>query len=184
MPEFPTAPPAASAAGPPAPFAPTIPVTPAVELQFAQKAFILDGDRLLLVRKSETDPNHPGLWEVPGGRLPESARLDLDLDDDLRREVWEEVGIKIDPGPPFHLWQWLMPRFSENGRSGATPWVRVVAVARTCGPVTTDITMENQVPGDHLGEAAWVRLAELAGYHLIPDIRPVIHKFLRLHSAG
>jgi 8-oxo-dGTP pyrophosphatase MutT (NUDIX family) len=77
------------------------PAAPALRLEFAQKAFILDGDDLLLVRKSLTDPHHPGRWEVPGGRL--QVHGDIDLDDHIRREVWEEVGIKVDPGPPFHL---------------------------------------------------------------------------------
>jgi len=58
---------------------------PPVRLEFAQKAFIVHDDRLLLVRKSESDPLNPGRWEVPGGRLEVAG--DLDLDDHIRREV-------------------------------------------------------------------------------------------------
>lgn len=144
---------------------------PAIALQFAQKAFIVSGGRLLLVRKSASDPFHPGRWEVPGGRLEVDA--DLDLDDHIRREVWEEVGLKIDPGPPFHLWQWYMP---DRGPRGGQ--IRVVAAARRCRPVTLDTTLDNQDAGDHLDGCAWVPLAELGAYELIPSLRPVMRAFL------
>lgn len=145
-----------------------------ITLQFAQKAFIVTAERLLLVRKSESDPFHPGRWEVPGGRL--EVAQDLDLDDHIRREVWEEVGLKIDPGPPFHLWQWFMP-----ARGDAAPaQVRVVAAARVCVPVTTEITMDHQTPDDHLDESVWVPFDELGSYSLIPSLRPVMRAFLRL----
>ncbi|TDD76848.1 NUDIX hydrolase [Actinomadura darangshiensis] len=142
-----------------------------IGLQFAQKAFIVSGGRLLLVRKSASDPFHPGRWEVPGGRLEVDA--DLDLDDHIRREVWEEVGLKVDPGPPFHLWQWFMP---DRGPAGGQ--IRVIAAARRCRPVTLDATLENQDASDHLDGCAWVPLDEAAGYDLIPSLRPVMRAFL------
>lgn len=147
-----------------------------ISLQFAQKAFIVSGGRLLLVRKSASDPFHPGRWEVPGGRL--EVEGDLGLDDHIRREVWEEVGLKIDPGPPFHLWQWFMPdRAGARGRARGGQ-VRVVAAARRCRPVTLDPSLENQEASDHLDGCAWVPLDEVGGYELIPSLRPVMRAFL------
>jgi 8-oxo-dGTP pyrophosphatase MutT (NUDIX family) len=143
-------------------------------LEFAQKAFIFSGGRLLLVRKSDNDPYHPGRWEVPGGRLRVSE--DLDLEHHIRREVWEEVGIKIEPGPPFHLWDWVLPSEEDDNQ------IRIVAVARDCEPISLDATTENQVPGDHLSEATWVSFKELLDYELIPGLRPVIEHFLKIHS--
>ncbi|MCP2340837.1 NUDIX domain-containing protein [Actinomadura rupiterrae] len=170
----------------PAPAAPTAitaltaPPGAPVRLEFAQKAFIVAGDpaagdRLLMVRKSTTDPHHPGRWEVPGGRLHVAG--DLDLDDHIRREVWEEVGLKIDPGPPFHLWQWFMP-------DGPGEQVRVVAAARTCRPLTLDVSLEHRVADDHLDESAWVPLGRASSLDLIPSLRPVLREFLRLHPAA
>lgn len=154
-----------------------------IRLEFAQKAFIVSGGRLLLVRKSASDPFHPGRWEVPGGRLKVAG--DLDLDDHIRREVWEEVGLKIDPGPPFHLWQWFMPDRAWNAGDGPARGgqaqrgqVRVVAAARRCRPVTLDAGLENQDQSDHLDECAWVPLDEIGGYDLIPSLRPVMRAFL------
>ncbi|MFI0356619.1 NUDIX domain-containing protein [Actinomadura sp. 9N407] len=173
--------------------------SPQPRLEFAQKAFITDRDRLLMVRKAPSDPHHPGRWEVPGGRLEVAG--DLDLDEHIRREVWEEVGLKIEPGPPFHLWQWYMPdrrdrrsrrpvrgdradhrepgAFGERARA-----IRVVAAARLCRPVTREITLENQTPGDHLVDPTWVPLAEIAAYDLIPSLRPVMRAFLLMHPEA
>ncbi|MDL4777260.1 MULTISPECIES: NUDIX domain-containing protein [Thermomonosporaceae] len=152
-----------------------------IRLEFAQKAFILDADRLLLVRKAASDPFHPGRWEVPGGRLEVAA--DLDLDDHIRREVWEEVGIKVDPGPPFHLWQWFMPDLGPPaGERGGQ--VRVVAAARHCRPASLDVSLEHQTDGDHLADCAWVPLGDLGGFELIPSLRPVMRVFLRLHPPA
>jgi ADP-ribose pyrophosphatase YjhB (NUDIX family) len=36
---------------------------------FAQKAFIVKENRLLMVKKSKDDPKNPNKWEVPGGRM-------------------------------------------------------------------------------------------------------------------
>ncbi len=144
------------------------------ELEFAQKAFIVSNGKLLLVRKSESDPHHPGRWEVPGGRLRISE--DLDLEHHIRREVWEEVGIKVEPGPPFHLWDWYLG--SGDGESQ----VRVVAVARDCRPISTETTTDNQVPDDHLSDVAWVPFAELSRYELIPSLEPVVEHFLKIRS--
>ncbi|GAA2633286.1 NUDIX hydrolase [Actinomadura fulvescens] len=153
--------------------------TPAIRLEFAQKAFILDDRRrLLLVRKSATDPHHPGRWEVPGGRL--EVADDLDLDDHIRREVWEEVGLKIDPGPPFHLWQWFMTD-GRPGAGGHPGQVRVVATARLCRPVTLEASVEHQTDDDHLEEPLWVPLTEIERHELIPSLRPVVRAFLRLY---
>lgn len=55
-------------------------------------ALVVDGDRLLLVRRAR-DP-HGGTWDVPGGFLEEGeAPLD-----GLRRELEEETGLEIEPG--------------------------------------------------------------------------------------
>jgi 8-oxo-dGTP pyrophosphatase MutT (NUDIX family) len=146
---------------------------PEPKLEFAQKAFIMDQGKILLVRKSDTDPHFPGFWEVPGGRL--QVRADGDLDEHIRREVKEEVGLDVDPGPPFHLWDWWMP---EAGTE-----IRVVAVARTCTTVgSTEVSSTRQVADDHLSDAAWVSVRDLGDYPLIPSLKPVMDQFR--HDQG
>ncbi|MEC4017380.1 NUDIX domain-containing protein [Streptomyces sp. H27-D2] len=149
-------------------------LSPPDRLEFVQKAFILDDDRLLMVRKSAADPRHPTLWEVPGGRMT----LGEDADTHVRREVWEETGVAVSPGRPFYLWEWTM-----SDPQGAPGRVQLVAVARECEAQSTELSTDHQVPGDHLDEARWVPLSAVDSYDLIPDLKPVLEQFLRSRSG-
>ncbi|MCK5475305.1 MAG: NUDIX hydrolase [Candidatus Pacebacteria bacterium] len=49
-------------------------------------------NEVLLAKRSKTEDVHPGLWCIPGGKL---ENTDSCLEDGLRREVREEIGIEI-----------------------------------------------------------------------------------------
>ena len=136
-------------------------------LFFAQKAFIVRDRRLLLIRKSPHAPVWPGKWEVPGGRL-ESGET---LDSHLRREVLEEVGIPVRAIEPFHLWDWHLK--GQEGRES-----RVVAAAVLCTPEAEACTLQNQVEGDNIAAFEWVEFHRLREYDFIPNMIPVVEKFL------
>ncbi len=129
-----------------------------------------------MVRKNQSDPRHPGLWEVPGGRM--KATLE-DLDDHIRREVWEETGTRIEPGRPFALWQWDLP-----GEGPETARVHVIAVARMCEPLSVDLATDHRQPGDHLAEARWVPIEDLHDYKIIPEMQPAMDDFLAAHARS
>ncbi len=83
-------------------------------VQFAQKAAIVDGTRILMVRKSSDDPHNPELWELPGGRM----HFGEDIEQHLLREIREEVGLEVKLGRPLCIWSWIMqhegaPRFKS-----------------------------------------------------------------------
>jgi 8-oxo-dGTP pyrophosphatase MutT (NUDIX family) len=165
MPELPTAPDPHRKAPP-----------PPMRLEFVQKAFIIDKGRLLMVRKSASDPRNPDLWEVPGGRMQPGE----DTDSHVRREVWEETGVRITPGPPFQLWEWTMPDPDATpGDHESAPPVQMVAVARVCAALTTELNTGYRTASDHLDEARWVALDSLDRYDVIPDLKPVLDEFLR-----
>lgn len=144
-----------------------------VHVVVAQKAFLVDQNRLLLVRKSEDDPYNAGLWEVPGGRMRDAVE---GLDDQIVREVREEAGIDIDPGPPFHMWDWAMP--ADGGG-----FVRVIAMARHCWPRSSKVTTAGQVAGDHIDDVRWVELDEVAHYRLVPGVDRAIERFVQLRAT-
>lgn len=141
------------------------------KLFFAQKAFIVRDQTVLLVRKSADDPNQPGKWEVPGGRM----EFGEEVDDHLRREVREEVGLEVTPGPPFHIWQWRLSRRLDDGNPIE---MQIVAVARFCRPVTTQLSEAGRVAEDYLAEMAWVPFDDVPSFDIIPNMRPVIDSFL------
>ncbi|HVT60832.1 MAG TPA: NUDIX domain-containing protein [Thermoanaerobaculia bacterium] len=142
------------------------------QFYFAQKAFILDGDRLLLVQKSLDDPHNPGKWEVPGGRM----QFGEDVDSHLKREVREEVGIEVEPGKPFYLWQWQLERTVD----GQETRIQIVAVARLCRPLSLHLDDRHRVDDDWLGEARWVRVSELEQFDFIANMIPVLRCFIAL----
>jgi 8-oxo-dGTP pyrophosphatase MutT (NUDIX family) len=137
---------------------------------FAQKAFVVHENKLLLVRKADSDPSHPGKWEVPGGRM----NFGEEVDEHIKRETREEVGIEISPGPPFYIWQWVLRREDEAGH----PYrMQVVAVARLCTPNSQQLSSEGRVDEDHLGEMEWTDISKLSQYEFIPNMGPVIDAF-------
>lgn len=145
------------------------------EFYFAQKAFIVDNGTLLAVRKSADDPNQPGLWEVPGGRMDFGEEVDAHI----VREVREEVGLDIEPGDPFHIWQWQLARPAGDG---STRNIQIVAVARVCKKAGGTLSDAGRVHEDFLGEMRWVRFAELDSLSWIPNMLPVIAAFRRVQD--
>ena len=63
------------------------------------KAFIADGEKLLILQDSE------GLWELPGGRV-EKQEIFKPLEEILARETAEELGkqFQYETGSVFHAW--------------------------------------------------------------------------------
>jgi 8-oxo-dGTP pyrophosphatase MutT (NUDIX family) len=138
------------------------------QLQFAQKAVVTDGDKILLVRKSNADPNNPGKWELPGGRLQGSE----DLDEHVVREVLEETGFTVLPGPPVDLWSWEMRWDGEQ--------VRVIAFSRRCTLKSRSAVGHQRQPDDYLCEQRWFRYADLPTIDIIPSQVPTIRQVAHL----
>lgn len=143
----------------------------AEQLFFAQKAFIRHDDRLLLIRKSTKSKYHPGKWEVPGGRLEQGECVA----DNLPREVWEEVGLKVRVVEPFALWDWFLDLDSENPK-------HFVAVAMYCEAEDTGVSLDHQVMGDDIEHYQWVKIADFDRFDFIPDMIPVLNTFLQKYS--
>ena len=70
-----------------------------VHFRIAAKAFIVEGDRLFVIKREEKDPQSPGIWEIPGGRL----ELGEDPILGLMREVREETGMYVDVRYPMSV---------------------------------------------------------------------------------
>ncbi|MDE5946355.1 MAG: NUDIX domain-containing protein [Oscillospiraceae bacterium] len=145
------------------------------QFRFAQKAFIVNEGKLLLVKKSADDPFHPNEWEVPGGRMEFGEKLD----EHIKREVKEEVGLDIIPGEPFAMWTWIL---EKRGTDGEVSKSQVVAVGSRCEAINFNIDESGRVEDDFLTDTAWVPFNEVLKYNLISDIVPAIKKFIERYT--
>lgn len=138
----------------------------------AQKALIVRNGMLLLVKKSAEDPIHPGKWEIPGGRM----KFGESVEQNIKREVKEETGLHISVGEPFDVWAWMI---YETDSSGSPMQTQVVAVARVCEADSDDVSISGQKKEDYLSDARWVPVDDVLCYDIIPEMIPVIQKFLK-----
>jgi len=60
-------------------------------------AFVVDGDKILLLKRRDNDPHNPGSWDIPGGRIDLSEQLEAAL----KREIMEETGLNVEISVPF-----------------------------------------------------------------------------------
>jgi ADP-ribose pyrophosphatase YjhB (NUDIX family) len=107
--------------------------------------FILNGERLALIRKPHFEP---GIWRPPGGGIKEGE----DFEDGARREALEETGLEIE------LERYLVAseaRFLYEPYD--VPWRTHVFLARTAGEALKPQDREE------IAAARWGTLAELAG---------------------
>jgi len=133
--------------------------------EIAITAIIIKDRKYLITRRSKNKKRFPGKWTVPGGKLEIEDYIKLPKDTEfywynvlekvLRREVKEEVGIKIDN----------------------IEYVTSLATVHTDGNPSLVIScLADYVSGkielqdDEADEFAWVSLKEAKNYDLIDGI--------------
>lgn len=131
-------------------------------------AVILDGDRVLLVKRGQ--PPSQGKWSVPGGLVHLGERIE----DAVRREVLEECGVRV----------------RLLGLCGVIDRVRLAPD----GPsrvhfhyVIIDYVaaIEAGVPraGSDAAEVRWVPVAELTAYDTTDGLADMVHRAVSLGRA-
>ncbi len=137
-------------------------------VQFAQKALIINDGKLLIIKKSSKDINSPGKWEVPGGR----KMIDETLDQQIIREVKEEVGLQIIPKEIFTMWE-VKVKINNN------PTTLIVA-SRFCQATNKKVVLEKNVIEDY----KWVEINdELLTYDLMQGLKPTIIKLVEDYKS-
>jgi 8-oxo-dGTP diphosphatase len=121
--------------------------------RLAVRAVIVDGGRVLLVNAYPGEQSD--LWCAPGG----GAERGTSLHDNLRREVFEETGLRIRPGRLLAVSEFHNP---ETGFHQVELYHR----ARMAGPAAAAVLTD---PEGVVNRLHWAAPAELATLRHKPD---------------
>jgi 8-oxo-dGTP diphosphatase len=115
-------------------------------------AGLIKKDHRYLITKRPADVHLGGFWEFPGGKQEPGESLE----ECLQRELKEELGIDITPGPSFHIIRHEYPE-------------KLVELHFFC------CTIHNGAPRT-LGceEWRWVTATDLLNFEFPPADRPII----------
>lgn len=121
-------------------------------LQVAQKAWITDADRLLMVQYGHTGQHHR---DLPGGRVDHG---ETDLDDALIREIKEETGLSATVGATLAV---CLDTHPGNG-------ALTLYLIRAASVLPAALSTTGQTPQDNITAVAWIPRAAIATLTLGP----------------
>lgn len=129
------------------------------EHAFAAVGFFHDpvSRQILLHFRSADAPTNPSLWAFFGGTA-EAGESPVEC---FCREIYEELGIRLDPSRPRELWSYRNPRSNR---------FRHVFVVE--GFVPTREIVLNEGAG-----FAWIPIDKVDAYELTPSTRRDLHRF-------
>jgi 8-oxo-dGTP diphosphatase len=122
-------------------------------------AVVVDGNRVLLVRRA----NEPlkGEWSLPGGAVEAGEKLRAAV----VREVREETGLDVEPGPIVDVLDRI--RLDPEGRA-RYHYVLIDFLCRVTGGILCCDTDAD--------DAAWVDVTSLDAYHVSESAVAVVRK--------
>jgi mutator protein MutT len=124
------------------------------------RALVLnEAGQMLLLRRSATDPFHPGTWDLPGGR----AEIDEDIHMTAIRETHEETGLSVQLGRPVFA-------ISRRRPEGTGTWAFFV-----CTVADPQIRLS-----DEHDSYEWIAPADLPSYTTY-DVLLQMHTFVHEH---
>jgi len=148
--------------------------TPAREFPDAPRAgvgaVVLDGDRVLLVRRGG-QPSQ-GRWSIPGGLVHLGERLE----EAVTREVEEECGLRIRLLGLCGVIDRVVPGESSDPAPVRYHYIIIDYVAEPIGG-----TLQ---AGSDAAEARWVPVAEVASYTTTEGLASMIQRAVKLRQAG
>jgi 8-oxo-dGTP diphosphatase len=124
-------------------------------------AVILREDKVLLIRRR--NPPSQGQWTIPGGVM----ELGETFQEAARREVREECGLEVEPGPVVEVVQNIV-----RDEAGAVRYHYVIV------DVLAEVTGGTLQADEDAADARWVGEEELEQLELTKSARPLLRRIL------
>jgi 8-oxo-dGTP diphosphatase len=115
-----------------------------------------DDGKLLVIKRSPTDKNNAGKWEVPGGKVDEGQ----DFTQAQEREVMEETGLLAEPTERLVFVDSFV---IGTGQYKGLPYVALFSITKLVGG--------NLVISEEHTDYAWVSYDQMLTYDLTPEVR-------------
>jgi ADP-ribose pyrophosphatase YjhB (NUDIX family) len=145
-------------------------------LRRSARALVVDPDDRLLL--GEFDLPHTRLWATPGGGL-EVGESPVDA---LRRELREEVGLRISGDPPPHVWRRTV--VIEGAIPGYDGQVEDYFWVLSPPFVPRGDLTDEQLAAEHLVRLRWWTLDELRATDEVLAPRDLAERFAALLRDG
>lgn len=138
------------------------------------KAIIVHNGKILVLKEKVTRENQEKIiHDFPGGGI----ELGEVLTDALKREVFEEVGLTVEPVRVVGAWDYLVPTWdiSQNNSDAKKSAIQIVCIGYECkvvGELSIDTTKN---PADeNIFETMWVTKEELLADSKMADNPAVV----------
>ena len=117
----------------------------------------IDADCYLAAQRPANDPQLPGMWEFPGGKI-EPGESEIEA---LKREIREELALEIETGGALTTSRWSYPRF------------HIELIPFLCTTASTDL-----YPIDHQS-VKWTPLDALMALDWAPADVSIVEELIR-----
>lgn len=121
-------------------------------------ALVKDNNKILILRRSPHEKVYPGLWELPSGK---KENLE-DCETALRREIFEETGLKVRIDKIFGAFNYLV----EKG-GGALDTTQVNYIVHPQSANTVKLSEEHD-------QFVWIGLDDLPKYKISKESKELI----------
>jgi len=126
------------------------------EMYVALKALIVKNGKILIIKRSSKEDVFANEWDLPGGKL----KFGENPVNGLKREVFEETGLKIKIVKPISVWTF----FKNSGKTqviGITFLARVISGKIRLGKEHTDFK--------------WILPKEIDKYKIHEEIKKLVN---------